>query len=186
MGTEEQDHEELPDITDEEMAEISVEIRLDPDTFNKLRVAEKAGSKAKDKIYKLAAIRYRSAMQERFNKFSRGGGNWPPLKTPRKRGNLASASVLRDTNTLFRVLTPVFRNQPGAIEDEIFDGIRVGFGGSDSHPDGVITIDELAAIHHAGNDNLPQRKLLDDPPQFVLDGITRDAIREINKINPDG
>lgn len=68
--------------------------------------------------------RYRSFVQERFDIFSKGGGDWPPLKAStvarrrkgRKKSKKPRATILRDTNTLFTALQPQFRGAPGAIE----------------------------------------------------------------------
>lgn len=159
------------------MAEITADVKVNFKILNKYSAALRVDGPFRKKVYKLAAVRYRSAMQERYDKFSRGGGNWPPLKTKRKRGDIEKASILRDTNTLFRVLTPVFSGLSGQVEKPFHDGITLGFGGSAKHSGGVITIGALARIHHAGLGNNPKRKLLDDAPKNVTDGIEKDIVR---------
>lgn len=39
------------------------------------------------------AARYRAFLQERFDKYSKGGGDWPPLKYKRKRGGKSKGKV---------------------------------------------------------------------------------------------
>lgn len=142
-----------------------------------IRKKLRPGSKEFEKFFKLAAVRYRGWAQERFDTYSRGGGDWPPLKTKRKRGDTKKASILRDTNTLFRVFTPVFIGSPGAVENLVRDGIEVGFGGGAKHPSGAITIGDLAEIHHRGLGVNPERRLLDDPPREVTDQMEKDLVR---------
>jgi len=108
-------------------------------------------------MLKLWGQSYRSFAQLRFDKFSRGGGDWAPLaqSTIRSRrkgtepeqnrsslartvsGGLTSSggsfTILRDTNVLFRVLDPKFTRKPGQVEEDIPFGIRVGYGGSSKH-----------------------------------------------------
>lgn len=70
-------------------------------------------------------VRYRSFIQERFDTYSKGGGDWPPLKAStvkaRRSGKKSKkkkpkATILRDTSTLFTALQPQFAGAPGAIE----------------------------------------------------------------------
>jgi hypothetical protein len=159
------------------MADIDSEVIVRLDGFKKYRKALQPGSEFWNKFFKRASIRIRSWAQERFDKFSRGGGDWPPLspRTKRKRGDTSKASILRDTNTLFRVLTPVFIKSPGAVEDIDKDGVKIGFGGPSKHPNArVLTIGQLAAIHHFGRGRVPVRKLLVEPPKNIVDAIEGD------------
>ena len=111
------------------------------------------------KFFKLAAVRYRSEMQERFDKYSRGGGDWPPLKRVRARnaaaGGSGRQSILRDTNTLFRTVTPVFQGLPGQEEKLLRNGISVMIRGG-SHPSGNLTVGQIARLHQSGAGHLPK------------------------------
>ncbi|HQU42143.1 MAG TPA: hypothetical protein PK867_05000 [Pirellulales bacterium] len=72
-------------------------------------------------------------------------------------------SILRDTGLLFNALAQQFVGAPGAIENKIPSGIRVGYGGPGRHPDGTATIADIASFHQEGGPHLPQRKLIVPP-----------------------
>lgn len=135
-------------------------------------------------------VRYRSFAQERYDKYSKGGGDWAPLKEStikrRRHGRNKSglsAAILRDTNTMFTVLSPVFRNQPGALQQRLSDGILVGFGGPHRHPSGgTATIADIATFHNEGAGNLPQREIIVAPPSYVIDGMAQDGNRALQKL----
>lgn len=129
------------------------------------------------RAFKQWGYRYRTWAQQRFDAYSKGGGDWPPLKTKRKRGELAAASILRDTNTLFTALDPTFSNKPGQLEEKIPFGIRVGFGGPHRHPSGTATIADIAMFHDQGMGNNPQRQIIVDPPVQVVLQMARDMER---------
>lgn len=135
-------------------------------------------------MYEQWAARYRAFVQERFDTFSRGGGDWRPLKYKRKRGSRERASILRDTNTMFRALNPTFQGQPGALQQHIPYGIEVGFGGNAMHPStqGKITVAELARIHHLGLGHVPARTIIVDPSAQVVAGMVKDAERAVAKL----
>lgn len=90
--------------------------------------------------------RYRSFAQERFDKFSKGGGDWQKLADStiafRKRTTKARRgwkgprkyTILRDTNILYNALSPLFSGKPGQYQEDIPFGIRVGYGGPARHP----------------------------------------------------
>ena len=116
------------------------------------------------------AVIYRTAMQERFSTYSRGGGNWKPLKPStirgRRGGNIA---ILFDTGALFGALEPRFSPGTGAKEELTRDGIRVGFGGPARHPKGKATIAAVATFHQFGNEPvLPKREILVVPPAATM------------------
>ena len=120
-------------------------------------------------------IIYRSAMQERFAKFSTGGGNWRKLKpsTIRRRRQAVrntkfgrTASILRDTGTLLAALNPVL--SPGSLEKLTEFGILVGFGGASRHPGGGRTIKEIAEIHQSGLGRVPKREIIVKPDKTTV------------------
>lgn len=79
--------------------------------------------------------RYRAFARERFDKFSKGGGDWQKLAdSTKKRRRGKTYSILKDTEILFAALTPTFQNRPGQFEQDIPFGIRVGYGGPGRHP----------------------------------------------------
>lgn len=119
---------------------------------------------------------YRASMQERFVKFSMGGGNWRRLRPAtirRRRQRIANtrfgrtASILRDTGTLFAALNPVL--SPGSKEEMTKFGILVGFGGAARHPGGRRTIKEIAEIHQSGLGRVPKREIIVKPDKATTD-----------------
>ena len=129
---------------------------------------------------------------ERFDKFSKGGGDWDKLKPSTIRGrrkgkgrkvktttggkgkarNVAQGTVaiLADTGTLKGALEPTIDRSSGALELFIENGIRVGYGGQARHESGDGTIAMIARVHQTGNPgkNLPARPIIVDPPESVV------------------
>lgn len=174
------------------------------------------------------AARYRGAMQERFDIFSKGGGDWKPLarstimartrrplarlrqshaageideKTFLKRYKAAkgrinrsrrksskpvgmygrmqmTASILRDTGTLFNTLSPTL-GVAGQYEEHVPFGIQVGIGGPVGHPSGRATIAEIAGYHQFGGGGLPKREILVLPSDDVTNAMVSDMERAI-------
>lgn len=105
------------------------------------------------KILKIWAQRIRTFLFNRYRQYSQGGGDWPPLKTPRRkkaaRVKKSDAeqvsiqqffnrqSILVDTGTLRNALNP---RTPGPGQTESYgfrpEGatVTLGFGGEDLHP----------------------------------------------------
>lgn len=173
------------------MARVTVKVDL-----KKLREVAKAvqdqGGPLR-KVYKQWAARYRGFLHERFDTFSKGGGDWAPLaeatkkgrkrKGTPKKGKKQRFSILRDTGMLFAALQPAFVGQPGALEEEVPFGVRVGFGGPASHgEDSMITVADIAAFHQAGGPNLPQRMIIVGPDQELLDDMAGDMARAIKDL----
>jgi len=144
------------------------------------------------------AARYLSFAAERFDKFSKGGGDWPPLKEStirRRRGQRTKkeraasakkkglrAAILVDTGTLKAALSPSFE-APGQVKDLIPRGVRVGFGGSAKHGGGV-TIAELAKYHDSGMGRNPKREIIVQPSDKVLHAMSDDLVTHLQK-HPD-
>ena len=134
---------------------------IDLTKFKQLQ--ERTGSRHPNMIEfkKRAAQKYRSFLFTRFDRFSRGGGNWPATRRSdtRKRrrgrpikgvdGRKRNAFILRDTHTLMKSLSPVFRNLPGQYQRLVGKSIEVGIRGG-KHPKAKITVGELAEIHQLG------------------------------------
>lgn len=149
-------------------------------------------SPARRIIFKQWAFIYRTFARRRFNIYSRGGGDWPPLaastikrrrtgKRVRKIGR--RISLLRDTGTLYAALSPRFRSSPGALEKMLDDGIEVGFGGTHKHPGGKATIADIASFHNEGTRIIPERKIIDDPDQPSLDKMRDVVIHQARKVS---
>ncbi len=155
-------------------------------------------------VLKKWAFRYRGAMRQRYDRFSKGGGDWKPLKESTKkarrhgkggrsrRGSKAYAkakasgggkiSILRDTNEMFSVLSPVFRRLPGQSEQNVPFGIVVGFEGPGQKTQrdkkkGKATIREVAEFHHLGKGRNPKRTLLVDPDDPLKRKMANDMVR---------
>ncbi len=153
------------------------------------------------------AARYRAFAQERFDRASKGGGEWERLspatlaarrrksggklrtKAGRRRRFRTGASstlgnrpaILRDTGVLMAALAEHFTNKPGAIQDDIPFGVRVGYGGSEKHPSGGATIADIASFHQSGGGSLPKREIIVDPPQHVTDLMAGDMERALER-----
>jgi len=143
------------------------------------------------KALKQWAERYRSFSQERFNRYSRGGGGWPDLASSTKRRRRKAKrghqgprvfSILRDTGTLFGALDVAFQNQPGALEETIPFGIRVGFGGPARHPKGKATIFDIARFHQEGSGTVPTREIIVDPDQRTTNRMAEDMLRALEQL----
>ena len=133
------------------------------------------------------AVRVRSWLQERFDKNSKGGGEWPALSektiAKRRKGNGdGSPAILRDLGLLFAVLNPVFTGQPGAIEESIPYGVRVGFGGSTAHGNGAATISDIAAYHQEGAGHLPVREIIVTPDNNIQELMSNDMRRALDRL----
>lgn len=152
------------------------------------------------KAFKQWGVRYRSFLQERFDKFSKGGGNWPKLKPAtiarrrkgkfkgKRRKNAAGmlvtvqVAILRDMGILYAVLSPIFSGKPGQLEDHIPFGIRVGFGGPHRHPNAKATIADIASFHNAGLGHLPVRQIIVDPTIALQSQMTQDMDRGLKQM----
>jgi len=119
---------------------------------------------------------FRGFTKERFHKFSRGGGDWAPLKPAtirrkQKEKGIGAVAILIKDAILFGGLDPQLRPEKGAIQEDILWGIRVGYGGQAKHEKGGGTIAQIARIHQTGNPahNLPARPIIVEPPKAVVD-----------------
>ena len=120
-------------------------------------------------VYTQWAVRYRSFIQRRFDRYSKGSGDWAPLK-------IRKGSILRDTNTLFTALAPSITPPEGSINTFLPDGIEVGFGGPASHPGGP-TIHQIAVWHQSGAGNYPAREMIVAPDDQTVKGMVSDMQR---------
>lgn len=155
------------------------------------------------KGFKQWGARYRSFLRERFDKYSKGGGDWAPLSPKtiarRRKGRarttvrgerdrrfkLGTVSILRDKGIMFAALDPVFRNKPGQLQDDIPFGIRVGFGGAAPHGDDKITVAYLALIHDQGLGHVPARVIVVAPDSATQRGMASDMERAHNQMVKD-
>lgn len=159
-------------------------------------------------VFKRWGVRYLAWTKQLFVKNSRGGGDWPPLKSisykralgsrlratrggrrrgrraqQRMRGRMQTATIaiLRDTGTLFKALTI---GAPGNLFQYIVNGIRVGFGGPAKHPQGKATIADIAEFHQTGDPkrHLPARPILHIPNESLKKKMLDDLAKGIDRI----
>lgn len=155
------------------------------------------------KALKRWVVRYRSFLQERFAKESKGGGTWPPLspktiasrrkgkgkrKVKAKGKSLSKGlkpQILRDTGLLFGALAPNFRSKPGGLAKFISNGVRVGYGGTQKHKKGIMKISDIAHTHQKGNPskNLPKREIIVGPSKKVQNEMTKDLVLALKREN---
>jgi len=142
------------------------------------------------------AARYRSFAQQRFDRYSKGGGDWPPLAAStkrrrqkarkgskgRKKGAARSFSILRDNDLLFEALETPWTSKPGALQEDISFGIRVGYGGPARHPGGKASIADIAGFHDTGAGNLPRRQIIDVPDARTLVAMANDTERALGEM----
>jgi len=152
----------------------NVKVRLDK--LAAIRERVKPDGDRLTKWKKRSAQRYRSFLFKRFNKFSRGGGNWRNTKR-RKAGK--TRFILRKTHTLYKALSPVYRGLPGQYERLDRNYIETGYGGSGRHPNAKMTVANLAKIHNVGNGIIPQRQIIVSPSSEVIQDIKSDLQRSV-------
>jgi hypothetical protein len=130
---------------------------------------------------------YRGFILNRFDKFSKGGGDWQSLSprtiAARRKGKRATGSVaiLRDTNSLFNSLQPnlqVLNQDQGK-----FSGIRwstdVGLGGPERYPGKSVSTSDVAKFHQFGTAHIPQRKIIVPPDGQTVATMRKAAMKII-------
>jgi len=158
-----------------------------------LRLKDSLRSGNLRRVFNRWGVRYLSFAQERFDKYSKGGGDWTPLKkstidrrrsgTKRsKSSGLPKTTILRDTGVLLNTLD--FRTKVrGQLREDLPNGIRVGFGGPARHGSGgIATIADIASFHDSGAGHLPKRTIIAQPDQITIkqmvDDLVDGALRE--------
>jgi hypothetical protein len=68
---------------------------------------------------------------------------------------------------------------PGSVNELIDGGVRVGFGGSASHPEGFATIAQIASYHQVGGGRLPKREIIVQPTSALLEAFVSDLERAL-------
>ena len=129
---------------------------------------------------------YSTFAKRRFKKFSRGGGDWAPLRPStiagrrKGKGTGRVASILWDKyGSLYKALT---LGAPGNLKKDIRGGVRFGYGGGAKHKDGG-TIAGIAHGHQFGNRkrNLPARPIIVDPDQPTVNRLAAATLKWIDK-----
>lgn len=153
-------------------------VKVDLGKLKAVREANKPDGDQMTRWKKRSARRYRSFLQKRFDRFSRGGGNWK--KTARVLSG-AAQFILRKTHTLFRALSPIYRGLPGQFERITKNTIQTGYGGQARHPNSKITVAKLARVHNNGLGIVSQRQIVVRPSSEVVRDITADLDRTVKR-----
>ena len=124
------------------------------------------------RVLKKWAARYRSFLQLRYERASRGSGIWKALKPATMRAK-GSSSILIDTGTLRVALNPQFSNLPGQLERHGPNFVMTGYGPG-GHVKANMSIQDLAEIHQLGKGNNPQRKIVVPPDQKLAEDMAED------------
>ena len=135
-----------------------------------------------EKWLRRIARRMRSQWFHRFDRFSRGGGNW--RSTNRRRGSRGRnrAKILRKTQTLIRALSPVFRGLAGQWEKIRGNSVETGYGGSVRHPEAKMTVLRLARIHNDGLGIAPRRQIIVRPSAETRRLMIQDGERILKNV----
>lgn len=156
-------------------------------TLDALRQGLRAGEDDAliSKLLSQWAMRFRAWAQERF--LDEGDGSWPDLQDATieekdRHGSRHPTSILRDWDFMFHSLDAMFTGRDGQYERQYNLGVEVGIGGEETHPDSLLTIGEIAAIHHMGEGDMPRRRVLEEPPGDVISGMIEDAQRILTEL----
>ena len=128
------------------------------------------------------AQRLRSFWFHRFDRFSRGGGNWRSTKRRRNSRGRNRSKILRLTQTLFRALSPVMRGLPGQWESIKGNTIETGYGGSARHPQAKMSVLRLATIHNTGLGVVPKRQIIVRPDSETRQLMIQDGERILKDV----
>lgn len=162
-----------------EIVETSLRTDLNPKQKN---------AKVKRLFKKLHNARKRATKQHKANRISRANARIRSHNSNEKQRWLKESkhSILRDTGTLFAALSPTFSGKPGAVEENIPFGIRVGYGGPARHTEGgeksPPTIADIASFHQNGTSRLPKREIIVAPDSKTIRGMISDMERAIDKL----
>lgn len=117
---------------------------------------------------------YVAFILKRFDKFSRGGGDWPKLKpgTIRAKG---SSAILVDKRYLRMGLATGIRSTSHSGARIVF-----AFTSRSLHPTAKMPIAELATIHNEGEGIVPKRQILVRPDQQTVKQLLAMAGRRLS------
>ena len=173
---------------DDQGVQIEIDIKGMEKFRKKLRRGGLASGPVKD-MYTQWAARLRGYWKEQYDINSKGGGSWDGLskETIRRRkkgkdGN-KTGSILRDTGTLMRAISPRVPGAPGKHTLRGRNGIEIGYGGNDVHPNVNATIAQVALWHQTGAGNNPVREIIVDPDKRTLEGMQSDTDRALDKLS---
>jgi hypothetical protein len=162
---------------------MGLEIQVNVGGLEKLRKAVLANPALGRAIAHAWELVYRSFTRLRFAKFSKGGGDWAPLKPStlkRRRGGGGNAAILRDTGAMFASLQPTTDSGSILQSTALPFGLRMDLEGAKSYANGP-TLAEVATYHHKGGGRLPAREILVKPDQKTIESMASHAKRIVVK-----
>jgi hypothetical protein len=122
-----------------------------------LRSSLRSGDGPVVEVMDASFVPYRQFIVDRFDRFSRGGGNWKQ-NTPARRRRKGHNKILVDTRFLRLKLLESIR-----ILKRVGKKLIVGFESTVVHPNSKLTIEELENIHDQGLGSNPKRQILVKP-----------------------
>jgi hypothetical protein len=93
----------------------------------------------------------------------------------------AAPRILWDRGLLIGATRATFTHAPGQLQEEIPEGLRVGYGGPARYPKGQITIADIAHAHQTGAKHLPVRKIIVEPDTKTIRDMVGDLERAIER-----
>lgn len=184
------------------MAKIKIEAKVNLSRLRAFRSQIEAGWKNTAGPFRDCFLqwghRYRAAMQKRFVRFSRGGGDWPPLAESTRRRRMGGRglgkrgrgkqharsgkfAILRDSGILFNTLEPEFIGAPGQVQEAVPFGVKVGIGGPAMHKAGKASVAQIARFHQSGGPRLPKREIIVNAPAETIKMMRGDLINAVAK-----
>jgi hypothetical protein len=165
---------------------MEINVTLNLTGLDKLTKLVTSNSPVVLKTLKQWAFLYRAWAQNRFDKYSKGGGDWPalsPITIRRRRGKGQNVAILRDTGLLFMVLQPVFQNIAGSIETFGNFSVTTGYGGSALHTGtgSRATIADIASFHNYGMGHNPKREIIAAPDDRLYEKLTDVANKNLGE-----
>lgn len=153
--------------------------------MSKLRtVAAKLRAEPFKELFESWGDAYAQFIQKRFDRLSRGGGEWPPLKpatirAKRRAGFGGTARlILVMTRFLRRHLDPWLSRTSFKVTP---NGVNVAFGKSARHPRAHVPVSTLALWHHEGAGRLPVRKIIVNADMATINKMKALGLRAIDR-----
>lgn len=136
---------------------------------------------------------YREWAVDRYERYSKGGGDWSALSprtiaAKRRKGSAHPTWILRDTDRLIKSVSDQnatwFSDLPnfstGKMEKIKFHpAIHIGIGES-TYPNGLTT-DDVFDFHQLGKGRLPKREIFVNPPREVQDKMASAVLQMMMK-----
>lgn len=166
---------------------MGAKLKIDLRSLDKLvRELSVSGRAAHDELLIRWIVRYKKYAKAEYNRNSRGGGLWPPLKkNTRKRVKKRSRLILKDSDTLSKTLDPIptlnKTPSPGIRTRRTNRGVVISFGGSGRHPYSKLSIAKLATVHHLGLGRVPRRTILVPVTDVIMKRMQTDVVSIVNK-----